>query len=88
MNDGLIVGITTLAALASSAMGEIVICTVPKVVATTVPATGVAGWLGFTKTASTIMRAPVTLPVAAIVATGALLTYGGYQAYKLIKTEQ
>lgn len=85
MNNGLIAGITT---IAGSSMGSITIATVPTAVTATVPAAGVAGWLGFTTTATTIVAAPVTLPVGGIIAAGALLTYGGYQAYKLLKKEQ
>ena len=55
-----------------------------QMIAAKAPAAGVAGWLGFTTTATTIVAAPVTLPVGGIVAAGALLTYGGYQAYKFL----
>lgn len=85
MNNGFIAGIT---AIAGSSLGSITVATVPTAVATTVPAAGVAGWLGFTTAATTIVAAPVTLPVAGIVATGALLTYGGFQAYKLLNQKQ
>jgi hypothetical protein len=34
------------------------------------------------------VAAPVTLPVGGIIAAGALLTYGGYQAYKFLNKEQ
>ena len=85
MNNGLIAGMTT---IAGSSMGSITIATVPTVVTATVPAAGIAGWLGFTSTATTIVAAPVTLPVGGIIAAGALLTYGGYQAYKFLNKEQ
>lgn len=85
MNNGLIAGMTT---IAGSSMGSITIATVPTAVTATVPAAGIAGWLGFTSTATTIVAAPVTLPVGGIIAAGALLTYGGYQAYKFFNKEQ
>ena len=85
MDSKLIAGITT---VAGSSMGSITVATVPTTVTAAVPATGVAGWLGFTTTATTIVSAPVTLPVGGVIATGALLTYGGYQAYKFIKKQQ
>jgi hypothetical protein len=85
MDNRLIAGITT---VAGSSMGSITIATVPTAVTATVPAAGVAGWLGFTTTATTIVAAPVILPVGGIIAAGALLTYGGYQAYKFLNKEQ
>ena len=81
MKNELIAGFTT---IAGSSLGSITVATVPTVVTTTADAVVVAGWLGFTTTATTIVAAPVTLPVGGIVAAGALLTYGGYQAYKLL----
>jgi hypothetical protein len=81
MKNEFIAGITT---LAGSSLGSITIATVPTALTATAPAAGVAGWLGFTTTATTIVAAPVTLPVGGIVAAGALLTYGGYQAYKFL----
>ena len=86
MNNSLVTGITAIAG--SSALGSITVATIPTVVSATVPAAGIAGWFGFTTAVTTIVAAPVTLPVGAIVATGALLTYGGFQAYKLINKEQ
>ncbi len=83
MNNGLITGITTIAGFS---MGAITIATLLTAVIATVPAAGVAGLLGFT--AATIVAAPVTLPVGSIIAAGALLTYGGYQAYKVLNKEQ
>jgi len=85
MNGGLIAGITTLAS--SSALGSITVATVPTVVTATVPATGIAGFLGITTTVTSVVAAPVTLPVGGIIAVGALLTYGGYHAYKFMSRE-
>ncbi len=81
MNNGLVAGAT---AIAGASLGSIPVAAVP--VATTVPAAGIAGWLGFTTT--TIVSAPITVPVGSIIAAGALLTYGGYRAYQWIKKEQ
>jgi hypothetical protein len=85
MRDELIAGVTT---LAGSSLGSITVATLPVAVVTTAPAAGLAGWLGFTTTATTVVAAPVALPLGAIVATGALLTYGGYKAYKFIKGQE
>jgi len=85
INNGLIAGITT---IAGSSLGSITIATVPTAVTATVPAAGVAGWLGFTTTVTTIVAAPVTLPVGGIIAAGALLSYGGYEAYKFLNKKQ
>ncbi len=85
MRDELIAGATT---LAGTSLGSITVATLPVAVVTTAPAAGVAGWLGVTTTATTVIAAPVTLPVGGIVAAGALLTYGGYKAYKFIKNQQ
>ncbi|MEG4228044.1 hypothetical protein QUA35_17185 [Microcoleus sp. N9_B2] len=84
-NNGWLAGI---AALGGSSLGSITIATVPIATTATVPAAGVAGWLGLTTTATTIVTAPVTLSVGGILAAGALLTYGGYQAYKLVNKNQ
>ncbi len=84
MKNEFIAGITT---IAGSSLGSITIATVPTAVTATAPAAGVAGWLGFTTTATTIVAAPVTLPVGGLVAAGALLTYGGYQAYKFFNNQ-
>lgn len=81
MKNELIAGITT---IASSSLGSITIATIPTAVTTTVPAAGVAGWLGFTTTATTIVAAPVMVPVGGIIAVGALLTCGGYIAYEFL----
>ena len=81
----LIAGITVITALGGSSLaGSITIATIPIATTATVPAAGLAGWLGLTTTATTIVIAPVTLPVAGIVAVGALLTLGGYQAYNFV----
>lgn len=81
--------IAGIAALGGSSLGgSITIATVPIATNATVPAAGVAGWLGLTTTTTTIVAAPVSLPVAGIVAAGALLTYGGYQAYKFVNKNQ
>ncbi|WP_293128443.1 hypothetical protein [Microcoleus sp. bin38.metabat.b11b12b14.051] len=85
-ND-LLAGIAALGGCSSLA-GSITIATVPIATTATVPAAGVAGWLGLTTTATTIVAAPVTLPIAGIVAAGALLTYGGYKAYKFVNKNQ
>ncbi|BAZ15401.1 hypothetical protein NIES4071_72730 [Calothrix sp. NIES-4071] len=85
MKDELIVGATT---LAGTSIGSITVATIPVAVTTTGPAAGIAGWLGMTTTVTTIMSAPVTLPVGGIIATGALLTYGGYKAYKFLKGKE
>lgn len=84
MKNELLAGITT---IAGSSLGSITIATIPTAVTATLPAAGVAGWLGFTTTATTVVAAPVLLPVGAIIAVGALLTYGSYQACKLFKEE-
>ena len=73
---------------ASTALGSITIATVPVAVTTTVPAAGFWGWLGYTTTATTVAAAPVTVPIAAVVGVGALLTYGGYKAYKYLKNKE
>lgn len=82
----LIAGITGITALGGSSLagGSITIATIPIATTATVPAAGLAGWLGLTTTATTIVSAPVTLPIAGIVAVGALLTYGGYKAYNFV----
>jgi len=75
--------IGSLAALAGTTIaGNITIATVPTVVSTVVPATGIAGWLGFTATATTVVAAPVTLPAASVVAIGGLLWCGSRMAYE------
>ena len=51
--------------------GSITVATVT----TTVPASGILGWLGFTST----VTSPVSLPVAVFVGGGALLAYGIYR---------
>jgi len=84
MKNELIAGITT---VAGSSLGSITIATIPTAVTATLPAAGVAGWLGFTTTATTVVAAPVLLPVGGIIAVGALLTYGSYQAYKFLTEE-
>lgn len=76
MKDELILGMTT---LAGSSLGSITVATVPVVVTTTTGTSGIAGWLGFTTAATTVMAAPITVPVDGIVTAGALLTYGGYK---------
>ena len=80
MKDALMAGVTTVAG--TSIGGSITIAVVPTVVSSVVPAAGVAGWLGFTTTVTSIVSAPVTVPVAGLLAAGALLTYGGIQAHK------
>ncbi|MBN3905210.1 MAG: hypothetical protein HWQ35_01045 [Nostoc sp. NMS1] len=79
MKDELIAGMAT---VAGSSLGSITVATVPVVVTTTTYAGGIAGWLGFTTVATTVMAAPITVPVGGIVAAGALLTYGGYKHIK------
>ena len=49
--------IAGIAALGSSSLGSITIATVPIATTATVPAAGVAGWLGLTTTATTIVAA-------------------------------
>lgn len=89
MKDELIAGIGTLgSALGSASLGSVTIATLPMAVTTTVPAGGVLGWLGVTTTATTVVAAPVAVPVAGVIAVGAFLTYGGYKAYKLIKSSE
>ncbi|MBC1241200.1 hypothetical protein [Nostoc sp. 2RC] len=73
--------------LAGSSLGSITVATIPVVVTTTTSAGGIAGWLGFTTVATTVVAAPITVPVGGIVATGALLTYGGYKIYRHIKSQ-
>jgi hypothetical protein len=85
MKDELIAGITT---VAGSSLGSITVATIPTAVTASVSAGGVAGWLGFTTTATTIVAAPVTVPVGGLIAAGALLTYGGVKAYKLLKNQE
>jgi predicted RND superfamily exporter protein len=58
------------------------------VVTSTVPAAGVAGWLGVTTTVSTVVAAPVTVPVGAVIAVGAGLTYGCYMTYKFLNEKK
>ncbi|MEH2257231.1 hypothetical protein [Nostoc sp.] len=55
---------------------------------TTISAGGISGWLGFTTAITTVMAAPITVPVGGIVAVGALLTYGGYKVYKHIRSQE
>ncbi|MEH2166305.1 MAG: hypothetical protein V7K41_06460 [Nostoc sp.] len=85
MKDELIAGMAT---LAGSSLGSITVATVPVVVTSTTSASGIAGWLGFTTAATTVIAAPITVPVGGIVAAGALLTYGGYKIYKQIKSRE
>ncbi len=85
MKSELIAGITT---IAGSSLGSITVATVPTAITATVPAAGVAGWLGFTTTATTIVAAPVAVPVGGLIAAGALLTYGGYKAYQHLTTKE
>ena len=49
----------------------------------TAPATGIAGWLGFTTTTTTLIAVPVTT----IIAFAGLLSYGLYKGYKYCKKE-
>ncbi|MEG3966053.1 hypothetical protein QUA00_00135 [Microcoleus sp. T2B6] len=65
-------------------IGWFKIATIPIATTATVPAAGLAGLLGLTTTATTIVSDPVTVPVAGILAVGALLTYGGYKAYNFV----
>lgn len=76
------------AVIGASLSGSITVATLPTVVSTTVPASGLLGLLGFTTTASTVVAAPVTVPAGAIIAVGALLVYGGMQAYKHLKVQE
>jgi hypothetical protein len=43
-----------------------------QAVASTVSAGGIAGWLGFTTTVTTVVASPITLPVGGVIAVGAL----------------
>lgn len=85
MKNELIAGLTT---ITGASLGQVTVATVPMAISATVPASGVLGWLGLTTTATTVVAAPITVPVGGIVAVGALLTYGGYKAYKLIKSNE
>ncbi|MBK1642530.1 hypothetical protein CKO12_11700 [Chromatium okenii] len=80
MTPQLIVAAAT--AVSSILPGTLTIATVPVTVSTVVPATGLAGWLGFTTTATTIVAAPITVFPTAIVAVAGLLVYGGIKAYR------
>ena len=79
LDKAIITGIT---AVGGSSLGTITVATVPTAVTATTAASGLAGLLGFTTTATTIVAAPVTVPVAGVIAVGALLTYGGVKVYK------
>ncbi|MFB1487676.1 MULTISPECIES: hypothetical protein [unclassified Thiocapsa] len=82
--NALLTAVTT--ALGTSATGTITLATIPTAVTTTVPAGGLAGWLGFTTTTTTtVVAAPVTVSVEAVVAVGALLVCGGYLAAKHLR---
>ncbi|MFN4270102.1 MAG: hypothetical protein ACK4HN_06465 [Thermosynechococcus sp.] len=62
----------TVAGIATTVVGE----SIPvAVVSSTVPASGIAGWLGFTTTATTV----VTLPTVGVLALAALVGYGIYK---------
>jgi hypothetical protein len=78
--------ITAAAAAVSSILpGTLTVATVPMTVSTVVPATGLAGWLGFTTTATTIVAVPVVVSTAAIVSVAALVIYGGLKGYQYFK---
>lgn len=85
MKDELVTGATT---IAGASLGSITVATVPVALTTSVPAAGIAGWLGLTTTATTVVAAPITLPVGGVIAAGALLTYGGYKVYKYLKGKE
>jgi len=69
-------------AVSSILPGTLTVATVPTVISTVVPATGLAGWLGFTTTATTIVAAPVVVSTTAIVSVAALVVYGGFLGYR------
>lgn len=85
MKNELITGVTT---IAGASLGTITVATVPVTVTTAVPAAGIAGWLGFTTTVTSVVTAPITLPVGGVIAAGALLTYGGYTLYNRMKDKE
>lgn len=85
MKDELITGVTT---IAGASLGTITVATVPVAVTTSVPAAGIAGWLGFTTTVTSVVTAPIALPVGGVIAAGAFLTYGGYKVYKHMKDKE
>jgi len=86
MSDELIAGVTALAG--TSLGGSLTVATVPVAVTTTTAAGGIAGLLGFTTTATTIVASPVVVPLAGAIALGAALTYGGLKAYEFLKDQQ
>lgn len=85
MRDELIAGATTVAG--SALGGSIVVATVPTAVTSVVSTGGFLGFLGFTTTVTSIVSAPVTVPIGGVIAVGALLTYGGVKAYKLLNSQ-
>jgi hypothetical protein len=86
--DELIAGLTTVGAVGVSTVGgSLTVATVPTAVTSIVSAGGVAGFLGFTTTVTSIVSAPVTVPIGGVIAVGALLTYGGVKAYKLLNRQ-
>ncbi len=79
-------GFAATALAGASLSGSITVATVPVAVTSTVSAGGLAGLLGFTTTATTIVASPIALPIAGIIATGALLSYGAYEARKFCQS--
>jgi len=81
----LIAGATT---IAGASLGSITVATIPVAVTTSAPAWGIAGWMGFTTTTTTVVASPVIVPAAAIVAVGALLGYGVMKAHECMKSQE
>jgi hypothetical protein len=79
-------GFAATALAGTSLSGSITLATVPVAVTSTVSAGGLAGLLGFTTTATTIVASPIAVPVAGIIATGALISYGAYEAIKFCRS--
>ncbi|MDQ5908828.1 MAG: hypothetical protein QG599_921 [Pseudomonadota bacterium] len=86
MRDEIITAATTLAG--SSIGGTLTVATIPTLVTSTVPAAGIAGWLGATTTVSTVVAAPVLVPAGAVIAVGSLLAYGAYKTWRYLKARE
>lgn len=79
---------TAVTGAGASLGASITVATVPVAVTSTVSAGGIAGWLGFTTTVTTVVASPITLPVSGVIAVGALFAYGAYKAIKFCQAEE
>lgn len=71
-----------LASSAGAGKASITVATGMAVSTSAVPAAGLAGWLGFTKLATTVTVTTVSLPVAGLIAASGIVTWSGIKAYR------